>query len=363
MRGLLAPWRSAAAVAPGAVIAAAPILLGGLAASCASGTSPPVVVDAGAPSASAAASPSPPEAKRPEADPKRLEDDVRALAVVRHPGSDGWMKARERCSTRLASLGFEPRTSTFVTPGAGPPITYVNVVGVKRGATKPDEEVLVSAHYDHIYGCPGADDDASGVAATLEVARILSAESHARSLVVACWDLEEEGLVGSTYYATKAKEAGAQIKLAVALDAVGFTNRKPNSQELPPGLQTLAPKLAKQVEMGDYRGDFIALVHDPDAADFVTPFESEAKAIGLRTGVLEVSTFERLVMNDVLRADHASFWIAGYPAILISDSGEFRNPGYHCWEAIDGPDTLDYPFLAQVTSATAAMVRAALDAP
>lgn len=349
MRGLVAPL----------------VVLGVVSAACASGApSPPVVVDAGAPSASAAASAGSPAAKKGEADAKRLEDDVRALAIERYPGSDGWLKARRQCASRLESLGFEARTSNFVLPGApGAPMTYKNVVGVKRGASRPDEQIIVSAHYDHIYGCPGADDDASGVAATLEIARLLSTESHARTLVVACWDLEEDGLVGSTFYATKAKEAGDQIKLAVALDAVGFTNRKPNTQNLPPGLQTLAPKLAKQVEKGEFRADFIALVHDPDAADFVTPFEDEAKAIGLRTGVLEVSTFERLVMNDVLRADHASFWIAGYPAILISDSGEFRNPAYHCWEAVDGPDTLDYPFLAQVTSSTAAMVRAALDAP
>ncbi|MFO0618354.1 MAG: M28 family peptidase [Polyangiaceae bacterium] len=331
-------------------------------AGCASSPPPPVVVDAGAPTSSARSAPAP-SRKKGEADAARVEADVRALAIERSPGSAGWFAARERCATRLASLGFEPRISRFMFPGVPSyPYTYENVVGVKRGTSRPDEEVIVSAHYDHVSGCPGADDDASGVAATLEIARLLAPERHERTLVVACWDLEEDGLVGSTYYANHAKDAGANIKLAVALDAVGYTNRKPNAQELPPGLQTLAPRLAKKVEDGEFRGDFIALVHDPDSADLVAPFETEAEAIGLRTGILEVSSLERLIMNDVLRADHASFWLAGYPAMLISDSGEFRNPGYHCWEAIDGADTLDYPFLTQVTSATTAMVRSALDA-
>lgn len=338
--------------------------LSSVAIACAGSTTVSGQVDVGAPSASASTPPPASDVARAgEADVRRLTDDVKAIAVRRSPGSEGWYRARERCATRLDELGFERRTSVFTLRGVSPSLTYVNVVGVKRGTSRPDEEIVVSAHYDHVDNCPGADDDASGVAASLEIARLLSAERHDRTLVVACWDLEEDGLVGSTFYANTAKEAGAQIKLAVALDAVGYTNRNPNSQSLPPGLQTLAPRLAKQVEKGEFRADFIALVHDPDAADFVTPFEEEAKKIGLRTGVLEVSTFERLVMNDVLRADHASFWLAGYPAILISDSGEFRNPGYHCWEAVDSPDTLDYPFLAQVTSATAVMVRAALDAP
>lgn len=325
---------------------------------------PAVLVDAGAPSASVSAAVAGPSSKRGDADANRLEVDVRSLAVLRPPGSDGWLAARATCATRLAELGYEPRTSVFLFPGSSEyPLRYVNVVGVKRGTTRAAEEIIVSAHYDHIYDCPGADDDASGVAATLEIARLLATEQHERTLVVACWDLEEDGLVGSTFYAKQAKARGDEIKLAIALDAIAFTDRRPDSQRLPPGLQTLAPKLAKKVEDGGYRGDFIALVHDPESIDFVEAFDREAEAIGLRTGILEVSTIERLIMNDVLRADHASFWIAGYPAMLLSDSGEFRNPGYHCWEAIDDADTLDYPFLAQVTSATAAMVRAALDAP
>jgi len=343
------------------------LAIGGLGlASCASGgpARPPIVIDAGAPSASASSIVPAPSAKKGDADAKRLEDDVRALAVLRPAGSDGWLAARAKCATRLAALGYEPRTSVFRFPEEIEyPLSYVNVVGVKRGTTRPSEEIIVSAHYDHIYGCPGADDDASGVAATLEIARLLAAEKHERTLVVACWDLEEDGLLGSTFYAKQAKERGDDIKLAIALDAIAFTDRRPDSQKLPPGLQTLAPKLAKKVEDGGFRGDFIALVHDPDAIDFVGAFEKEADAIGLRAGVLEVSSLERLIMNDVLRADHASFWLAGWPAILLSDSGEFRNPGYHCYDAIDDADTLDYPFLAQVTSATAAMVRSALDAP
>jgi len=62
-----------------------------------------------------------------------------------------------------------------------------------------------------------------------------------------------------------------------------------------------------------------------------------------------------------MRADHASFWLQGYPGVLLSDSGEFRNPAYHCYNAVDTPETLDYGFLAKVTSSTAAMIGDALE--
>jgi hypothetical protein len=299
-----------------------------------------------------------PRALPPDADAERLKKDVAALAVPREPFTLGWEQDRNACESRLRDLGYDVKEQKFV---SYPPDQQINVLAEKPGQTKPTEKIILSAHYDHVYDCPGADDDASGLAAVFEIARLLEKRQFARTLVIACWDLEEDGLLGSTFYAKNARENHDDIRLAVALDAVGFVDRRPNSQQLPTGLPTVAPGLAHKLEQRQFKADFIAMVHDPDSSGFTPSFEKAADAIDLPLGDLEVSHLEQLVLNDVLRADHASFWLQGYPAVLLSDSGEFRNPAYHCYNTIESPDTLDYGFLAKVTSATAAMVADALD--
>ena len=328
--------------------------------SCTAATQP-IIVDGNphptpAPSVSSAAAK--PHPAPPDADAERLKKDVAALAVPREPFTLGWEQDRNACENRLRDLGYDVKEQKFV---SYPPDQQINVLAEKPGQTKPTEKIILSAHYDHVYDCPGADDDASGLAAVLEIARLLEKRQFARTLVIACWDLEEDGLLGSTFYAKHARENHDDIRLAIALDAVGFVDRRPNSQQLPTGLPTVAPGLAHQLEQRQFKADFIALVHDPDSSGFTSSFEKAANAIDLPLGDLEVSHLEQLVLNDVLRADHASFWLQGYPAVLLSDSGEFRNPAYHCYNATDSPDTLDYGFLAKVTSATAAMVVDALD--
>ena len=338
-------------------------LLAGVFAIACTSTTPPVV-DVAAPVAKAsdphrADGPAPPKVPAFSADADRLKRDVQALAVPREPGMPGWDDDRVFCEERLRSLGFEVADQRFV---SFPPLQEVNVIGTKRGESKPGEEIILSAHYDHVFDCPGADDDASGLAAIFEVGRLLKERHFPRTLIVACWDVEEYGLLGSRNYASAAQDKGEDIRLAVALDAVGFVDRQPGAQHLPAGLTTVAPFLARKLEEREYRADFIALVHDPAATPFTDAFVRAADGIGLPLGDLEVSRLEQLVLNDVLRADHASFWLHGYPGVLLSDSGEFRNPAYHCGYANDTPDTLDYPFLAKVTSATAAMISDALDA-
>src|SRR4051812_5098468 len=103
--------------------------------------------------------------------------DVAFIQGERTPGSAHWQEVQDFCAKRLEDLGYEVERQTY---GTG-----VNVIGLLRGASIPDEQVLISAHYDHIEGCAGADDNGSGVAAALDAARQLASKPRARTLVVA----------------------------------------------------------------------------------------------------------------------------------------------------------------------------------
>src|SRR5690606_14569706 len=127
---------------------------------------------------------------------------------------------RELLGQRLEELGLSVERQDY---GSG-----VNVVGTRPGQSA--EQVIVSAHYDHIPGCRGADDNASGMAAALEIARVLGPGPFERALVIAFWDEEETGLFGSRAYANRARDRGDRIRLAISLDAIGFANRAPGSQ-------------------------------------------------------------------------------------------------------------------------------------
>src|SRR5690606_6446465 len=103
---------------------------------------------------------------------------------------------QDLCADRLTELGYEVTLHNY---GSG-----VNVIGRRPGATAPDEIVMVGAHYDHIDDCRGADDNASGVAAALEIARVLATVETQRTTMIACWDQEELGLIGSEAFVTAA---------------------------------------------------------------------------------------------------------------------------------------------------------------
>ena len=124
--------------------------------------------------------------------------------------------------------------------------------------SKPNERVVVSAHYDSVPNSAGADDNGTGVAGVLEAARVLSKESHARTLVVACWDEEERGLIGSTAYVKRAQAAGDAIVLSLVFEMIGYRNTAPMSQKTDATLEAVFPDAAAQIAANDYRGDFAA---------------------------------------------------------------------------------------------------------
>jgi hypothetical protein len=287
-----------------------------------------------------------PESLRGCVQTDRFATELQGLASApRVPGSPEWQAAQDRCASELESLGFRVERQDY---GTG-----INVIGVLPGVEKPQEHVIVAAHYDSVYDCDGADDNASGVAGALEAARVLATQRYARSLVVACWDEEEQGLVGSSWYARRAKARDEKIVANYTLEMIGYASDEADSQLLPSGLDLVFPTQAQQIADNDHRGDFITVVGDDINAAAPAAIEAHAAAIGLPVVRLElVDAFRRAPeFGDLRRSDHAPFWDLGYPGIMVTDTSEFRNPNYHCAWGADAVDVIDTAFAARVVQA------------
>jgi Zn-dependent M28 family amino/carboxypeptidase len=274
-------------------------------------------------------------------DAERYAADVELVAAERSPGLAHWQAVQDHCAHTLSTAGFDVERHAFP--------TGVNVIGTLPGVT--DEQVVLGAHYDHLTGCIGADDNATGVAAVLEVARLLGPLRFRRTLVVSCWDQEEAGLLGSTAHAERLVADATPVAVAFNVDMIGFKSDAPDSQQI---VAVLA---------NEFRADFIGLTADAPADAYALTFVGFAARLGLPTIYLPVpdDLKQSDLLADLRRTDHASFWAAGIGALSLSDSADLRNPYYHCAGGQDAMDTIDLPFATQVVRATTATIADALE--
>jgi Zn-dependent M28 family amino/carboxypeptidase len=281
-------------------------------------------------------------------------DDLNTLAIERPAGSSGAATARKHCEDVLIAAGFTVETHPY---GTG-----TNIIGRKTGMGSERSTYIVSAHYDSVEDCVGADDNASGVAGALGVARALAQGTFTHDLVIACWDEEELGLIGSQAYAEREADADADIAGVISLEMIAYTNDEPESQDLPFGFDLIFPEAVAEVEARDNRGDFIALVSDESASRLVKAFRDNAPDSLPTVGVeIPNEMLGNPALSDLERSDHASFWLHGYPAIMITDTADFRYGGYHCGDGEDSVDRLDLDFAVDVTRATAAALAERLE--
>jgi Zn-dependent M28 family amino/carboxypeptidase len=286
------------------------------------------------------------QAGLPAADVERIRIDLTAVAVARVPGSTNWSNAQRRCEDRLASLGYNVEQHVYA--------TGTNIIGTLPGQSNAGA-VVVSAHYDSVANCDGADDNASGVASALEIARILAGRRYDNDLIIACWDEEETGLIGSRAWAADAAAQGMPITMMFALETMGYSSSAPDSQSLPFGLGFFFPTQAQAIEANDNRGDFIAFIGNPSSTIANTAMTTHAAAFGLPliSLVLTAGQVSNPLLSDLQRSDHASFWGQNYPGVMITDTANFRNEAYHCMGTQDSIDRLDVDFIARVTEAVA----------
>ncbi len=172
------------------------------------------------------------------------------------------------CVERLTELGYEVEQHDF---GQG-----INIIGTLAGTTHPDEIVIVSAHYDSVPKSNGADDNAIGVAAVLETARLLADEEHARTLRIACWDQEEPALYGSYVYANREMIRNTDIKVAYVYDEIGWSDDRPDSQRFPPGFDVVYPEGARKMNENQNRANFILIISDQRASPWAQAIADQA---------------------------------------------------------------------------------------
>jgi Zn-dependent M28 family amino/carboxypeptidase len=272
-----------------------------------------------------------------------LRSDLRRHLVElarepRPPGSAGHVQARRHILATLQDAGFQVEERRFEGPG----FDGFNVL------TRPIPDradlplVIVGAHYDSVPGSPGADDNASGVAALLALADHVHGQRAAIDqwtcrLQLAAYDLEEYGILGSWVHARELRRAGVRLRGMIALEMLAYTDHRPGSQRLPPHLAGIYPDV----------GNFIGLCGNEASREFVQLVEAGMRSIeGLPVESLLVPGSGEGI-SEVRLSDHSSFWDAGYPALMITDTSFFRNPHYH--RETDTVETLDVGFLEKVT--------------
>jgi hypothetical protein len=271
------------------------------------------------------------EALPPVVDAGRLREWVETIAKPRHAGaqSQANRETAEWVAMEFASMGY-------VVSFDGP---ERNVVAIRKDAAS--KLTIVGAHYDSVWGSPGADDNASGIAVMLACA----ARVTSPSIAFVAFNGEEDGLLGSTDFVPRWKD---RIATAHILEMVGYASEEPGSQRRPAGLPIPVPD----------RADFLGILANSDS-------NAELKRIIAKAGslpqlpVVGLKTFlgmEKL-FPVLLRSDHAPFWNAGLPALMWTDTSEFRNPNYH--KKTDTPETLDYAFMARIASLLTACVDSA----
>ena len=270
---------------------------------------------------------------------------LRALISERHPISSpaGLRRAQDYIAEQYRHLGLKVSFHAFRALGS----TYKNVLGTLRPArgafhrSKPP--LIIAAHYDTVQDTPGADDNASGLAAMLEAARRLHQTSTACEVRFIATCLEEQDLLGSVAYAAGLREANEEILGAIVLECVGYTSEREGSQTAPAATPIAVPHV----------GDFLAIVANTASAALAKSFEQAAKreAADLKTVSLVVPA-QGEQLPDTRRSDHAAFWQFGYPALMLTDTANFRNPHYH--RSTDTLETLDLGFIRRVAQAVSA---------
>ncbi|MBE9030587.1 M28 family peptidase [filamentous cyanobacterium LEGE 11480] len=196
--------------------------------------------------------------------------------------------------------------------------------------------IIIGAHYDGVPGSPGADDNASGVAVLLELARFFQTHPAKRPLQLIAFDLEEPGWIGSELYAKQLAKQQQKVHLMLSLEMLGYCKRERNTQRYPaPILEKIYPD----------QGNFIALIGNIPTIPSMLSLGRSMRRSGVPSQWLPAG-WKGKFLEELRRSDHAPFWDAGYPAIMVTDTAFLRNPNYH--QPTDTFDTLDLDFMAGV---------------
>lgn len=262
------------------------------------------------------------------------------VATAQRAGSPGLQAAERDLVRKLAGYDYSPRLEPIPWPDESTPAGWNNIIVDIPGNTRPDEVLLICAHFDAVAGSPGADDNASGVAGVMEIARRLSSPAFAaqtqRTVRFALFNVEEHDLDGSYEHARLAQLRAGEERIVgvINLEMIGYFSDAPNSQRSP------IPRIPGVFEPPTV-GDSIVIIANQASSTFARELVMlmESGASQLRTFTVDFIPGDGEAVPDTRRSDHAPFWMIGVPAVMVTDTSNFRNPHYH--KASDTIETLD----------------------
>lgn len=251
--------------------------------------------------------------------------------------------------TSLKSSGYSTESQRYRVDTA----SARNVEAELTGSLHPREVVVVGAHYDSVADSPGADDNASGVAVLLALARDFASTRPRRTVRFVGFTNEESPYfwtddMGSLVYAKRCRQQGDNVVAMLSIESAGFYTNVEGTQRYPAGLGLIYPS----------RGDFAAFVGNLKSRPLLHAVMREFRAAAT------LPSMGASLPNAVPGAgwsDHWSFWQQGFPAIEVTDTAPYRNPYYHT--PLDTPDRLDYVRLARLTRGLQAVLHSLANPP
>jgi acetylornithine deacetylase/succinyl-diaminopimelate desuccinylase-like protein len=251
-------------------------------------------------------------------------------------------EARDYIAAQLGSLGYPLSRQTYEVAG----LEVTNVEAEQRGREHPDRILVVGAHYDSVPGCPAANDNGSGVAGLLEVARLLAGRAAPLTVRFVAFVNEEPPWfqterMGSLVYARAAKERGDDLAGMISLETIGYYSDEPGSQSYPFPFSLFYPRT----------GNFIAVVGNVSSRGLVR------RCVGAFREHARFPCEGAAVpgwIPGIGWSDHWSFWKVGCPAVMFTDTAPFRYPEYH--SPRDTPERIDYERTARVVVGIARVV-------
>lgn len=269
---------------------------------------------------------------------KQLRDHVETLAAkigernVYQPAN--YRKAADYIRDFWRQLSLQVNFQIFDVGG----IQCENISVDIGTAGDKDDLIVVGAHYDSVYGSPGANDNASGVAAVLEISRTLLSASTKRVVRFVAFANEEPPFfktenMGSRRFAQEMAGRGEKVHAMLSIETIGYYTDEPNSQSYPPLFKLFYPSI----------GNFIGIAGNLKSRSLVKRVAQYFK----RENNFPVEYISAPVfIPGIDWSDQASFWEFGYPAVMITDTAPYRYPEYH--RANDLPEKLNYPAFSRV---------------
>ena len=257
----------------------------------------------------------------------------------RHAAVSRWI------SSEFDQIGLDVNRQVFNIPGQKPERKGTNVIGTlhNSASVSTTKNIIIGAHYDTVSGSPGADDNASGIAALLECARVLKESKIFTQITFVAFAAEEAqphsgGLHGSPPFVSNLPMEKFPSS-AIIFESIGFSSQT-IKQRLPGVFRFLFPDAYRSLKDQGFAGNSLLILSRRKEKKLSDHLEHTATHPEILLPVLPLKIPRWMpAIKHTRRSDHAPFWSANIPAVMISDTANFRNPHYH--QATDTPETLD----------------------